>query len=138
MQGKAGMKYILIMNEGWWGMCPRLDDEAPVRELLRIILENAGYHVLEVSNGVEGLQMYRTHATDLVITDLRRPEKNGLETIQELKQEFPDAKIIAMSGQVDPQNDLLMCAQRLGATRTLAKPLNFAQVLATVQDVLQN
>jgi DNA-binding NarL/FixJ family response regulator len=81
--------------------------------------------------------MYRTRAAALVITDLRMPEKNGLETIQELKQEFPEAKIIAMSGQVDPQNDLLLCAQRLGATRTLPKPLDFAQVLATIQDVLQ-
>jgi DNA-binding response OmpR family regulator len=113
-----------------------IDDEDPIRDLLRAILERAGYYVLEAPNGAVGLQVYRAKAVDLVITDIRMPVKDGLETIQELKQDFPDAKVIAMSGLHTEPHSLLTCAQKLGAVQTLPKPFDMTQVLAAVQEIL--
>jgi two-component system, chemotaxis family, chemotaxis protein CheY len=115
-----------------------IDDEEAIRELLRVILEKAGYSVLEAPNGLVGLQIYRAHPVDLVITDMRMPEKGGLETIQELRHDFPEARIIAISGQGDRQSQLFGCAQRLGALHAVPKPFDMAQILTVVQDALQH
>ena len=115
-----------------------IDDEEAIRELLRCVLEQAGYYVLEAPNGLVGLQIYRTRPVDLVITDMRMPEKNGLETIQELKHDFPDARIIAISGQGDIQPQLFGCAQQLGTLHTVPKPFELAQILTAVRDALQH
>ena len=73
------------------------DDEA-VRGILAKTLVAAGYEVEEAANGEVALAAYRRQASDVVITDLVMPEKNGLEMIMELRRLDPAVKIIAMSG----------------------------------------
>ena len=75
-----------------------IDDERQIRELLRDILEDAGYDVAEAADGQEAIKIQRGEPADLIITDLIMPEKEGIETIRELKQSYPDVRIIAMSG----------------------------------------
>ena len=75
-----------------------IDDEELARFTLREILEAAGHEVIEASNGNEGTAFQRANPCDVVITDMIMPEKEGLETIVELKGEYPDLKIIAISG----------------------------------------
>ena len=69
-----------------------------VERLLKQVLEDRGDTVTCASNGVEGIKEYRSHPADLIILDILMPEKEGLETILDLRREFPQVKIIAMSG----------------------------------------
>jgi two-component system chemotaxis response regulator CheY len=113
-----------------------IDDEKPIRRLLRKTLEGAGYEVIEARNGQEGLRLYRLRPTDLVITDLLTPENDGLESIHILRREYPGAKIVAMTGGTGESN-FLDTATVLGAHRTLAKPFSLVQLLGTVRTELE-
>ena len=75
-----------------------IDDEQQIRSMLRLMLEREGYEVVEAPDGIEGIRVYRRKPADLIITDLIMPNKDGIGMIIELRKEFPDVKIIAMSG----------------------------------------
>ena len=114
-----------------------VDDDEQFRNMLSETLKGAGYQVLEARDGAEGLKFYREHGTDLIITDLIMPEKEGLETIQELRRANPEVKIIAMSGggRSGP-TDYLKIAKTFGARQVLAKPFSREEILTAVEDVL--
>jgi CheY-like chemotaxis protein len=114
-----------------------VDDDEPFRKMLHKTLERAGYQVQDAPNGKAALELYRQEPTDLIITDLVMPEKEGLETIMELRRLNPAVKIIAMSGggRMNPEVNLVM-AQRLGAKRTLAKPFSQQEILDAIARVL--
>jgi len=114
-----------------------MDDEEQMRTMLRMLLEREGYEVVEASDGKEGLRRYRENPTDLIITDLIMPEKEGIETIMELRRDFPDVKIIAMSGggRLDPGQYLRM-AKNFGVRYTFAKPFEKEDLLKAVRDLL--
>ncbi len=109
-----------------------IDDEEPIRALLRFALEAAGYEVTEAANGRQGLDLYRQRPTDLVITDMLMPELNGLDLLLDLTREFLDAKVIAISG-VGEENNLLDVAKLLGACQTFQKPFSVPQLLDAVR-----
>jgi len=115
-----------------------IDDEATIRDLLIKILEREGYETMNASNGKEGIRLYRENPADLVITDLIMPEKEGIETIMELRRDFQDIKVIAMSGggKIDPET-YLQIAKTSGAIETIAKPFDLKAVLKTVQELLE-
>jgi YesN/AraC family two-component response regulator len=115
-----------------------IDDDDKLRTTLRSLLENAGYTVDEAEDGAQGLARFRENSADLVITDIVMPEREGLETIMELKREAPKLKIIAMSGggKFTP-NGYLRMAEKLGAVHTIAKPFTKDLVLSAVKEVLQ-
>src|SRR5690606_36148924 len=75
-----------------------IDDDGSIRRVLRTSLERAGHTVEEAKNGAIGMALYREAPVDLVITDLFMPDQDGIETIQQLRDEFPDATILAISG----------------------------------------
>jgi DNA-binding response OmpR family regulator len=115
-----------------------IDDEDQPRRMLQQVLIRAGYEVVEARDGNEGLQLFRTSPTDLIITDILMPEKEGLETIIDLRREFPAVKIIAISGGGRTGNlNFLEVAKRLGAQRTLQKPFELQEMIAAVRDLLQ-
>ncbi|NJL17599.1 MAG: response regulator [Nitrospira sp.] len=111
-----------------------IDDHAAVRTLLARVLEDAGYQVWEAANGREGLERFRVHPVDLVITDLEMPEMNGLEVIVELIRLCVDVRVIAMSGL---SGEELQQATLIGARRTLPKPLDLQALLQVVHSELQ-
>jgi CheY-like chemotaxis protein len=114
-----------------------IDDDEQLRALLHEILDRAGFEVLEAVNGVEGLNLYRACPVDLVITDLLMPEMEGVETIVQLRREFPDACIIAMSGGGrNLGSEYLPIAAQLGARATIAKPFSRQDVLHAVEKAL--
>jgi len=96
-----------------------IDDEAMIRDLLVKILEREGYETVTASGGKDGIRIHRENPADLIITDLLMPEKDGLETIMELRRDYQDVKIIAMSGggKVDPET-YLQIAKTMGASIT--------------------
>jgi CheY-like chemotaxis protein len=110
-----------------------IDDQKPIRALLRAALEGAGHEVLEASNGRLGLELYRERSADLIITDMLMPEMNGLELMLELTRSFPHVKVFAMSGG---QESGLNAAKLLGARQTFHKPFDIRAVLDAVRDEL--
>jgi DNA-binding response OmpR family regulator len=114
-----------------------IDDDEQLRALLYEILDREGFEVVEATNGAEGLKLYRSQPADLVITDLIMPEKEGVETIMELRHEFPNVRVVAISGGGrSGGRDYLPIAAQLGARRTLAKPFSRQEILDAVRDVL--
>jgi CheY-like chemotaxis protein len=84
--------------------------------------------VVEAKNGDEGLQHYRAAPTDLVITDIQMPVMDGLQMIKELRDDFPTAKVIAISGAKDQ-----LAAARTCSQCTFEKPLYMEEFLDAVQ-----
>jgi DNA-binding NtrC family response regulator len=114
-----------------------IDDEAQIREMLGQILTREGYEVVHAPNGKEGMRVCREQTIDLIITDIIMPEKDGIEMILELRHEFPDLKVIAISGggRLGPDGYLEM-AKKLGAYRTFFKPFNRKEILKAVRELL--
>ena len=116
-----------------------VDDDEKIVETLSIILKKEGYDILTGANGNDGLKLCLEQKVDLVITDIVMPEKEGLETIIDMKKSFPSIKIIAISGggKIGPE-DYLILAEKFGAKKTLAKPFKKDDILLAVQEVLRN
>lgn len=114
-----------------------IDDEPMVRVTLRKALQKAGHEVSEADNGQTGLQTFHEVTPDLVITDIVMPDKEGVETIIELRKNNPDAKIIAISGGGRTgSQDFLEAAKAFGAQHTLPKPFDPDQLIALVETCL--
>lgn len=114
-----------------------IDDDGQVRGAIRRILERAGHTVLDAADGEAGIRLYRERPTDLIITDIFMPEQDGIETIQQLRREFPGVKIIAISGGDRTRTmDLRKDAELLGASRSLRKPFELTELLKAVSELL--
>ncbi len=111
-----------------------VDDEEGIRGLLSEALRQAGFRVLTAPNGENVPEMCRKEDIRLVVTDLVMPEREGLETIQALRREFPRIRILAMSGKFIGTG--LRAAQMLGADETIAKPFELATVVSVVRRLL--
>ena len=114
-----------------------VDDNSEYRSMLQSILERAGYHVIVAADGDIGLRLYRENKPDLAITDLIMPNREGLGLIMSLKKEFPDVRIIAISGggKFDT-GEFLEIAKDLGAVCALQKPFEHEVLLDTVKKCL--
>ncbi len=116
-----------------------IDDDDLIREMLRAVLEREGYDVLDASDGREGLRVFMKNPVDLVVTDLVMPEKEGIEIIIELRRNFPDLKIIAISGGgTVGGSQYLDVAGKLGADKILGKPLKLREFIAIVKDLMKD
>jgi CheY-like chemotaxis protein len=114
-----------------------IDDDAQVRGAVRRILERAGHTVEDVGDGDAGLRAHHERPADLIITDIFMPERDGIETIQQLRRESPQVKIIAISGGDRTHTlDLRKDAELFGASRTLRKPFELTELLQTVAELL--
>ncbi len=110
-----------------------IDADYEIRMLLRKMLEMAGHRVIEASNGEEGIRLYSQNPMDLIITDILMPEKDGVEALLELRTDFPDIKVIVISGK---GKYLLPTASEFGALRVFEKPLKMQEILSTVKELL--
>lgn len=112
-----------------------VDDEEDVRRVACTFLEDAGYETCEAANGVEALERLRAIPCDLVLTDLVMPEKEGAETVMEMRKSHPEIGIIAMSGVVGAEF-YLRAARMLGAGSTLLKPFTREELIESVEAML--
>lgn len=114
-----------------------IDDDASVREVVREMLELEGHEVTIAENGSEAIALLAGRRFDLVVTDLIMPEKEGIETITEIRRTDSRTPIIAISGggRLGP-GDYLETARYIGADATLAKPFTRQELLTTVESLL--
>ena len=114
-----------------------IDDDELVRDTLRAVLESGGYEVLLAADGDEGLRVFEAEDAAIIITDIVMPNREGIETIGELRRIAPNAKIVAISGGGQRgSSDHLRAAELLGADRTLRKPFSPEALLAITDELL--
>ena len=115
-----------------------VDDEQSVREMLTHMLEADDHEVISAEDGEQGLNLYRENLPDLVISDLVMPHKNGIDMILELKKDFPELRLIAISGGggITGAFDYLPTAKLVGANKVLKKPFGLQELRDALQHVL--
>ncbi len=114
-----------------------IDDEELVRATFRDLLEGMGYAVTEAVDGVQGLKALEAHPAEMVITDLLMPNKEGIETILELRKKNPNVKIIAVSGGGSTgRSNFLDMAKELGADKVFAKPVDLYELADAVRTLI--
>lgn len=114
-----------------------IDDEKMLRDVLRDAFEAAGYDVAVAANGTDGVRLFEEAPSDIIVTDILMPDKDGLEVIMELRKRHPNVKIVAISGGDRTGNrQYLRIARELGAARILHKPFRPKELLALVEEVL--
>lgn len=115
-----------------------IDDDPWVLKIFQDILEGEGHEIIPAANGQEGLDYFRQKQTDLVITDMVMPVKDGLKLIMELEKEFPNVPTIAISGGgVIEAERYLMLAESIGTKMTLTKPITKEELVNAVNAALQ-
>jgi CheY-like chemotaxis protein len=111
-----------------------VDDEPDVRLSLQLALEVAGYKVAIAANGHEALDQQRREPADILITDIFMPESDGIETIAGFRKEFPQTRIVVVSGASRrPRGDYLEAARMVGADLTLKKPIDIDKLIGQLR-----
>ena len=115
-----------------------VEDEAPVRDSVRRLLEGHGYKVIEAQNGVDALNIYESNraAIDLVLTDVVMPEMGGNELFERLRARNPDVRVLFMSGYTDRQ--LLDNGTVPGGAGFVAKPFTVETLIRRLREVLDD
>jgi CheY-like chemotaxis protein len=113
-----------------------VDDDPAVRDSIAIVLEGAGFQVDQADQGATGMRLLRANEPDLIVTDILMPQKEGIETIREIRTLLPETPIIAISGSVETRADYLKMAQSFGASAVLAKPFDPVVLLDLVNQLL--
>ena len=116
-----------------------VDDEPEFVEALQKTLQRNGYDIVTAYDGLQGLHKALEEPPDLILLDIIMPEKEGLETIIELRKKYSSTRIIAISGggRSLPESYLDL-AHKLGARYTFTKPIDRKELLAAVDDLLPN
>ena len=115
-----------------------VDDEDPVRYLVKEMLRMSNHEITEAKNGLEAFEKYCEQPADLIITDLVMPDKSGIDLIMELKDQFPAVRILAISGGggITGRFDYLPIAHLLGADFILKKPFQMKELCSKVEELL--
>jgi DNA-binding response OmpR family regulator len=111
-----------------------VDDEAKLRDMIRLYLDQEGYRVVTAGNGREALYVARVEKPDLIILDLMMPEMGGTEFMRAFSREA-ETPVIMLTAKVDDQDKIL--GLELGADDYVTKPFNVRELIARVRAVLR-
>lgn len=115
-----------------------VDDDKDVRESFQCWLEVLGYEIIIAKDGNEAITLYREKIPDVVVMDLLMPRLDGVEAIERIRHEFPDAKIIAMSGGWIRQKEFFLNeALSSGADEAIEKPCKAEELNNLINKVLE-
>ncbi len=112
-----------------------VDDEAAIRESLRMILEFEGYRVEEATTGIEAMQIVRDRTPDAVLLDIRMPEMDGLEALKLMRERGYEMPVLVLSGHADVPTAVE--ATRRGAFDFFEKPLQRERVLLSLRNAVE-
>jgi DNA-binding response OmpR family regulator len=113
-----------------------IDDDPLLCKAIARMLTRRGHQVAAAGDGNEGLRIFDQRGADIVITHLFMPEKEGLETIRDLKKRSPSIKIVAISAGLGHKVDFLDLAALLGAQLTVKKPFDGETFVRDVEALL--
>ncbi len=113
-----------------------VDDDSSIRKMISKGLVRLGYRPLEAENGLKALEVLRENDISAVIMDLIMPEKGGIETLMEIHDQYPDIKLIAISGKVETDSDSIHgIVDQFGIDTIFAKPFEIFDLLKAVQEL---
>lgn len=112
-----------------------IDDEKPIRDSLKGVLEDDGYEVITVDDGINGLRTVREVIPDVVLLDIWMPQKDGIEVLKEIKEELPQIPIIIMSGHGNIETAVK--ATKMGAYDFIEKPISLDRLTLLVQNAIK-
>jgi DNA-binding response OmpR family regulator len=110
-----------------------IDDESPVREVLKIALKENGYTVREAEDGRKGIDSFGEANPDIVITDVNMPEMSGIAVTQKIRAMNADVDIVIMTGY--GSEDLVIEALRAGASNYIKKPISFKELFTILDGI---
>jgi CheY-like chemotaxis protein len=114
--------------------CIVADDEIAVRQFVARVLSTVQWDVVAASGGREATALLASRTCDLLVTDLAMPGGEGIETIRGARRQYPQLKILAISGAFG--KEMLRTAEILGASASLSKPFTAEQLIAVVHALL--
>lgn len=116
-----------------------IDDQEPIRRIVRRALEHDGHEVLDASDGEMGMQMLARHSADVVISDIFMPGQDGILTLRQIRKQYPAVKVIVISGgDSSGLLDLRRDAELLGAVKSLQKPFTAREIVESVRSVVES
>jgi CheY-like chemotaxis protein len=111
-----------------------VDDDADARELIALVLSQAGYDVENAADGFGALAKLGHFQPDAVLTDLRMPGMSGIELLQRIRRMHGDVPVILATGQ--ETMDLCTAAESYGAVTCMEKPINLEELVWTIEMAL--
>ena len=113
-----------------------IDDNPDMRRTMQVLLESEGFAVSVAADGEEALRIQKSAPAHVVVTDIFMPGKEGIETIYELRKQFPQTKVIVMSGGLRAKGvDYFEVARELGAVKTLKKPFAPGELIDALREL---
>jgi two-component system response regulator PilR (NtrC family) len=112
-----------------------VEDEKSMREVLKILLEGEGYHVVTASDGLEGIASLDNDIFDLVVTDVKMPKADGFEVLKKIKEISPDTIVIMITAF--GTKDSAVEAMKLGAYDYISKPFNIDEIRLIVKKAIE-
>lgn len=128
--------FVLALGAQTMARIVLVDDTDIFRETLEVALQRAGHEVIGAASGLGIERVVAQHKADLVITDMLMPDRDGVETMMALRRRYPELRVIAMSGGGSRGNLDLGVARKLGASATIAKPFEPAELVELVTEIL--
>jgi two-component system, cell cycle sensor histidine kinase and response regulator CckA len=115
-----------------------VEDEDMLRGLIRELLEIKGYTVMEASQGVEALELFKSAAepVDLILTDVVMPHMSGSELVERLRKDHPALKVIFMSGYTGANNAAIHKSLEMPGVAFLQKPFRLNALISQVEELL--
>lgn len=110
-----------------------VDDERDICELLTLELSDQGFEFFTAHSVAEAVKILKNSSVDLVITDIRMPQKSGIELLRELRKNNHDLPVVFMTGFSDISESQALC---LGASAVVAKPFEMSQMVKVCADIL--
>jgi two-component system chemotaxis response regulator CheY len=111
-----------------------VDDEPDIRTIVRMVLEKGGYYVVEAEDGGQAIQRLNEGehplVIDVIITDIRMPNINGIEAIEYFQREYPSVPLIALTGF--PDLELATQLMKRGISDYLVKPVDREKLMSAV------
>lgn len=111
-----------------------IDDEGELREVLAALLEDFTSEIYQASNGLEGIDLLKTHTFDAVLSDEKMPKKSGLEVLKWMRENGIQIPFVIHTGY--GQKEMVLEAQRLGAYAFIDKPWDENILINTVKKAL--
>ncbi len=111
-----------------------VDDQYGIRILLNEVLQKEGYVTFQAANGVQAINIAKTHAPDLVLLDMKIPGMDGIEILKKLKEHDPTIPVIMMTAY--GELDMIQHAKNLGALTYFTKPFDIDDIRSMVKEHL--
>lgn len=112
-----------------------VDDEPGIRTMVQFELSQSGHTILTADSGATALEVLKTKTVDLILTDMRMPQMDGLDLVVQVRKSHPALPIILMTGFVE---DRVKKVQEYNLADMLHKPFTIDQLAESVEKVLKN